>query len=184
MAPTAHVTHFKAVGCYQRYAEMFEEAAKALDTAFTRSAGALYTCSCRRCFFCFTRAPDFRTYAQVQRSHPLAQGNDLHSLLIKPIQRLPRYKLLLEQLHKTCCNAAAAVGGRGVNGAATAADATAACVALVDEATIFINERKRDAGKTDGSNPFVSQFISVALVWFVCLIYITVCLFDILRQST
>jgi hypothetical protein len=67
----------------------------------------------------------------------LAQGNDLHSLLIKPIQRLPRYKLLLEQLQKTCDNAAAA----------SAAAAAAAAVALVDEATIFINERKRDAGQ-------------------------------------
>jgi hypothetical protein len=130
---------------------------------------------CRLRLCRFTRVPDFRTYAQVQRSHPLAQGNDLHSLLIKPIQRLPRYKLLLEQLHKTCCNAAAAVAGRGVNGAAAAADATAECVALVDEATIFINERKRDAGKTVPT-PFVSEFISVALVWdvrrFVCLMFL------------
>jgi hypothetical protein len=126
-----------------------------------------------RCFCRFTRVPDFRTYAQVQRSHPLAQGNDLHSLLIKPIQRLPRYKLLLEQLHKTCCNAAAAVGGRGVNGAAAAAHATAACVALVDEATIFINERKRDAGKTVPT-PLFLNLSAFALVWdvrrFVCLI--------------
>jgi hypothetical protein len=51
--------------------------------------------------------------------------------------------LLLEQLQKTCANAAAASGS---NSAAAAAATAADCVALVDEATIFINERKRDAG--------------------------------------
>jgi hypothetical protein len=107
---------------------MFEEASRALDAALSRGT-------------------DFRTYVQVQRSHPMALGNDLHSLLIKPIQRLPRYKLLLEQLYKTCSHAAE-FGGCGGDAAAAAAAAAADSVNLVDEATIFINERKRDAGQS------------------------------------
>ena len=59
-----------------------------------------------------------------------------------------RYKLLLEQLHKTCSNAAAAVSDSSSGGdCAAAAAAMADSVNFVDEATVYINERKRDAGK-------------------------------------
>ncbi len=57
--------------------------------------------------------------------------------------------MLLEQMHKTCSSAAA--GGGDDSGSAAAADAAAVIadtVALVDDATIFINERKRDAGRS------------------------------------
>jgi len=66
-----------------------------------------------------------------------------------------RYKLLLEQLHQTCSNAAAAAAAAAaghdaasaasIDIAADAAAATADVFALVHEATTYINDKKREA---------------------------------------
>lgn len=43
--------------------------------------------------------PQFAKFVENQESRPEVQ-NKLSALLIAPIQRVPRYKLLLHQLHK------------------------------------------------------------------------------------
>jgi hypothetical protein len=43
---------------------------------------------------------EFQAFANTQRSNPLCGGNSLPSFLIMPIQRIPRYEMLLSELIK------------------------------------------------------------------------------------
>mmetsp|Transcript_8252 Transcript_8252/g.20273 ORF Transcript_8252/g.20273 Transcript_8252/m.20273 type:complete len:1855 (+) Transcript_8252:338-5902(+) len=42
----------------------------------------------------------FQTFCKTASAHPMSKGLNLASLLITPIQRIPRYKLLLNELYK------------------------------------------------------------------------------------
>lgn len=46
------------------------------------------------------RNPDFKRFLKQQRDSPLSEGMDILSLLITPVQRIPRYLLLLRELQK------------------------------------------------------------------------------------
>lgn len=69
----------RLAGTYERYADEWVDATAALDRS-------LVECS------------DLHRFIKSQRFHPQSTGQDIHSLLIMPIQRIPRYQLLMQAL--------------------------------------------------------------------------------------
>ncbi|KAL0489459.1 hypothetical protein AKO1_009180 [Acrasis kona] len=54
---------------------------------------------------CQKNSPQFRKFLYLRRKDPHAHGHTLTSFMIMPVQRLPRYRMLLEGLIKhTCCD--------------------------------------------------------------------------------
>jgi len=66
-------------GCYTRYISNYAQAEAHISALASK-------------------APDKHRYLEVCKSHPDAGGLDVRSFLIQPIQRVPRYRLLLEEL--------------------------------------------------------------------------------------
>ncbi|KYR01172.1 pleckstrin (PH) domain-containing protein [Tieghemostelium lacteum] len=72
-------------------------------------------------------------FLQKQQTDQRCNGLDLASMLIMPVQRLPRYVLLLNELLKTCPSDNHMIS-----------KLLSRCIQVIKDTTIFINEAKRD----------------------------------------
>eukprot|EP00727_Mastigamoeba_balamuthi_P012324 m51a1_g7714 putative domain containing protein (907) ;mRNA; f:115882-119449 len=77
--------------------------------------------------------PEFHSMIAEFEKNPLCRGHDLESLLITPIQRIPRYKMLLTELLKTTWKTHPDY--ENIQDA----------IALISKITDVINDRKREA---------------------------------------
>ena len=82
-APILKKAATKFKGCYTRYVNNFDKAAGTLLTIGTSDKPA---------------DKDKLRYLVGSARHPDAKGRDLRSFLIQPVQRVPRYRMLLDEL--------------------------------------------------------------------------------------
>jgi len=82
-APILKKAANKFKGCYTRYVNNFDEAAERLVKIAASDKPA---------------DKDKHRYLVGSAKHPDAKGRDLRSFLIQPVQRVPRYRMLLEDL--------------------------------------------------------------------------------------
>ncbi len=79
------------------YAPIIKNNAKQMKGCYTRYVNN-YDAAEQHLIQLKSKDKEKHRYLEVCKTHPEANGLDVRSLLIQPVQRVPRYRMLLEEL--------------------------------------------------------------------------------------